>query len=121
MCFAHSGMASDALHVQTDIARVVAAALTELAAIGSLGAFEVTGSGTPEAAVPPPGDRILDGSSRVMQNRWNRDRDLPAAITVRPGRYPRTESDERQCLGQSVASRSVTHCALSNAPPAVGR
>jgi acetamidase/formamidase len=83
MCFAHSGTASEALHVQAEIGDDAAAAFSELAAVGSLGAVDVAGSGTPETVAAPPGERVLDGYSRVMQNRWNRD--LPAALTVRPG------------------------------------
>jgi acetamidase/formamidase len=83
MCFAHSGTASDALHVQARIGPAAAAAFGGLAATGGLGPVEVAGSGTPDALVAPQGDRVLDGYSRVNHNRWNRD--LPAAITVRPG------------------------------------
>jgi len=83
MCFAHSGTASEALHVQAEIGPDVAAAFSELAGAASLASTEVTGSGTPEAVVAPRGERILDGYSRVMHNRWNRD--LDAAISVRPG------------------------------------
>jgi acetamidase/formamidase len=83
MCFAHSGTASEALHVQAEIGSDAAAAFSELAALGGLDSVEVAGSGTPETLVAPAGDRILDGYSRVMHNRWNRD--LPAAVSVRPG------------------------------------
>ena len=83
MCFAHSGTASDALHVQREIGASAAAAFTGLAAAGSLGTVEVAGSGTPDAVVAPAGERVLDGYTKVRHNRWNRD--LPAAITVRPG------------------------------------
>jgi acetamidase/formamidase len=83
MCFAHSGTASEALHVQAEISADAVAALTQLAATGGLATVDVSGSGTPERLVAPAGDRILDGYSKVMHNRWNRD--LPAAITVRPG------------------------------------
>jgi acetamidase/formamidase len=83
MCFAHSGTASDALHVQAEIGSDAAAAFTGLATAGGLGTVDVAGSGTPDAVVAPQGERVLDGYTRVNHNRWNRD--LPAAITVRPG------------------------------------
>jgi acetamidase/formamidase len=83
MCFAHSGTASDALHVQAEIGREAAAAFSGLADQGDLGAVEVAGSGTPETLMAPRGERVLDGRTRVNHNRWNRD--LPAALTVRPG------------------------------------
>jgi acetamidase/formamidase len=83
MCFAHSGTASEALHVQAEISADAIAALTRLAATGGLSPVDVSGSGTPERLMGPAGDHILDGYSRVMHNRWNRD--LEAAITVRPG------------------------------------
>jgi acetamidase/formamidase len=83
MCFAHSGTASEALHVQAEIGSDAAAAFSELAAASGLSSVDIAGSGTPETLVAPAGDRILDGYSRVMHNRWNRD--LPAAVSVRPG------------------------------------
>ena len=58
-------------------------AFAALAEAGGLGSVEVTGSGTPETVVGPRGERVLDGYSRVMHNRWNRD--LDPAVTVRPG------------------------------------
>jgi hypothetical protein len=67
MCFAHSGTAGEALHVQAAIGADAAAASSELATVGSLGTVDVAGSGTPEAVVAPPGERVLDGYSRVMQ------------------------------------------------------
>jgi acetamidase/formamidase len=82
MCFAHSGTASEALHVQAEIGSDAAAAFSGLAAVG-LHSVDVAGSGTPETVFAPAGERILDGYSRVMHNRWNRD--LPAAVSVRPG------------------------------------
>ena len=55
MCFAHSGTASEALHVQAEISPDAVAALSELAASGGLGTVDVSGSGTPEALVAPGG------------------------------------------------------------------
>jgi hypothetical protein len=57
MCFAHSGTASDALHVQAEIG--AAAAFTGLAVVGSLETVEVAGSGTPEAVMVPRCERVL--------------------------------------------------------------
>jgi acetamidase/formamidase len=83
MCFAHSGTASDALHVQAAIGDEAASAFAGLADARGLGTVDVAGSGTPETVAVPRGDRVLDGYTRVNHNRWNRD--LPAAVTVRPG------------------------------------
>jgi acetamidase/formamidase len=83
MCFAHSSTASDALHIQAQIGDEAASAFGSLADAGALGTVEVPGSGTPDAVVAPSGERVLDGYTRVNHNRWNRD--LPPAISVRPG------------------------------------
>lgn len=83
MCFAHSGAASDALHVQAGVDSDAAQAFTELAEADGLGSVDLTGSGTPDAVIAPRGERVLDGYSRVMHNRWNRD--LEPTVTVRPG------------------------------------
>jgi acetamidase/formamidase len=83
MCFAHSGTPSDALHVQAGVGVDAAQAFTALAEADGLGSVEVTGAGTPERVVGPRGERVLDGFSRVMHNRWNRD--LDPTISVRPG------------------------------------
>ncbi len=47
MCFAHSGTASEALHVQAEIGSDSAAAFAELAGVGRLATVDVAGSGTP--------------------------------------------------------------------------
>src|SRR4051794_40687303 len=83
MCFAHSGTPSDALHVQAGVSAEAGAAFTGLAQADGLGSVEVVGAGTPDAVVAPRGERVLDGVSRVMHNRWNRD--LEPTVTVRPG------------------------------------
>ena len=83
MCFAHSGTASDGLHVQAGIGPAAVSSFTELAQAGGLGTVDVSGSGTPEAVAAPRGDRVLDGYRQVLHNRWNRD--LEPAVTVRPG------------------------------------
>lgn len=83
MCFAHSGTPSEALHVQTGVGAEAAQAFSRLAQSDGLPAVDVAGSGTPEVVMAPRGDRVLDGFSRVMHNRWNRD--LDPVVTVRPG------------------------------------
>lgn len=91
MCFAHSGTASDALHVQAEIGASAAAAFTELAAAGGLGTLKVAGSGIPGAVAAPDGERVLGGCTRVIHNRWNRGRHHdhrpgPDPPAHRPGR-----------------------------------
>jgi hypothetical protein len=71
------------MHVQAEIGSDAAAAFSGLASASGLSSVDITGSGTPETLVAPVGDRSLDGYSRVMHNRWNRD--LLAAVSVRPG------------------------------------
>jgi acetamidase/formamidase len=83
MCFAHSGTASESLHVQAGISEATAAAFGQLARAGSMGSLDIVGSGTPDAVIAPRGERVLDGYSTVNHNRWNRD--LEAATTIRPG------------------------------------
>jgi acetamidase/formamidase len=83
MCFAHSATASESLHVQAGISDDAAAAFAGLADAGGLGRVDVAGSGTPEVVATTAGDRVLDGYTTVNHNRWNRD--LPAAVRVRPG------------------------------------
>src|SRR5580704_4123270 len=83
MCFAHSATASESLHVQAGIGSDAAQAFAGLAESGGVGAVDIAGSGTPDVLAAPYGERVLDGYGNVMHNRWNRD--LPAAVTVRPG------------------------------------
>jgi acetamidase/formamidase len=83
MCFAHSGTPSEALHVQAGIGAAAASAFAQLSQGGGLSAVDVAGSGTPEVVAGPGGDLVLDGFSRVLHNRWNRD--LEPAVRVRPG------------------------------------
>jgi hypothetical protein len=49
MCFAHSGTASDAVHVQAGIGAAAATTSAELAESGGLSTVDVAGSGTPDA------------------------------------------------------------------------
>jgi hypothetical protein len=44
---------------------------------------DVAGQGTPDTVAVPQGDRVVDGYTRVLHNRWNRD--LEPVVTVRPG------------------------------------
>src|SRR4051794_6813589 len=83
MCFAHSGTASESLHVQAGISAGAAAAFAGLADARGLSQVDVAGSGVPEAVAAPSSDRVLDGYTSVKHNRWNRD--LPPAVSVRPG------------------------------------
>jgi acetamidase/formamidase len=83
MCFAHSGTASEALHVQAEIGPEAVAAFTGLTEAGGMTPVDVAGAGTPETLAAPAGDRILDGYHEVNHNRWNRD--LAPRVTVRPG------------------------------------
>jgi acetamidase/formamidase len=73
MCFAHSGTASDALHVQAEIGVDAATAFRSIRAQAT--GVDVAGQGSP--------GRVLDGYTSVNHNRWNRD--LEAAAVVRPG------------------------------------
>ena len=83
MCFAHSGTPADQLHVQAGVTSEAAQAFTRLAGADGLGAVEVPRAGLPGTVVAPQGDRVLDGFSRVLHNRWNRD--LDPVLTVQPG------------------------------------
>ncbi len=83
MCFAHSGSPSDSLHVQAGIGVEAAQAFHDLAVRDGLSPVEVTGQGTPDTVVVPKGDRVVDGYTRVLHNRWNRD--MEPVVTVRPG------------------------------------
>jgi acetamidase/formamidase len=83
MCFAHSGTADDALQVQAGVGSEAAKAFSRLAEAEGLTAVNISGSGTPEAVAAPHAEQVLDGFSRVMHNRWNRD--LDPMVTVRPG------------------------------------
>jgi acetamidase/formamidase len=83
MCFAHSGTASEAVHVQAGIGTATASTFAGLAEAGGVGTVDVAGSGTPDTVAAPRGDRVLDGYGRVLHNRWNRD--LEPAVRVRQG------------------------------------
>src|SRR6266568_4827173 len=85
MCFIHSGSTGNSGLVQRAVLGEAAAAAFSGAAAGawSMGSMDVAGSGSPDAVTGPAGAAVLDGFSRVLHNRWNRD--LPPAAVVRPG------------------------------------
>ena len=56
MCFAHSGTASEALHVQAGIGPAAAGAFAQLAQGGGPSAVDVAGSGTSDVAAGRQGD-----------------------------------------------------------------
>jgi len=83
MCFAHAGTGSDSLHVQAGVGADAAQAFSRVGQGDGLAAVDVPGAGTPDTVMAPRGDLVLDGYSRVLHNRWNRD--LAPMVTVRPG------------------------------------
>jgi len=91
MCFIHSGSTGNSDLVQRAVLGEAAAAAFGGVAAGSWmrgegevgGGVDVAGSGTPDVVAGGAGERVLDGYSQVLHNRWNRD--LPPAVTVRPG------------------------------------
>ncbi len=66
MCFAHSGSASDSLHVQAGIGTEAAAAFSDLARLDGLTSVDIAGQGTPDTVAVPHGDRVVDGCTRVL-------------------------------------------------------
>ncbi len=85
MCFVHSGSgAGGSLVQQTALGAAAATAFSTLAAGGGVvGGMDVAGSGTPDVVTGPAGARVVDGYGQILHTRWNRD--LPPAVTVRPG------------------------------------
>ncbi len=81
MCFVHAGGSGPVQ--QAAIGAAAATAFSSVAAGTSVGALDVVGHGTPDVVAAPDGAQVLDGFSRVLHNRLNRD--LPPAATVRPG------------------------------------
>ena len=90
MCFVHS----DGLLPMRRLAQPVGVSAATAAAIGasgsellsSSGGVTVAGMGDPEAVITAPSPQpaqTIDGYSRVLHNRWNRD--LPPAATVPQG------------------------------------
>src|SRR5260370_6558775 len=84
MCFIHSGSTGNSDLVQRAVLGEAAAAAFGGVAAGtwSIG-MDVAGSGAPDVVAGAERARVLDGYNQVLHNRWNRD--LPPAVTVRPG------------------------------------
>jgi acetamidase/formamidase len=88
MCFVHSGNPGSLMR-RTAVSTAAASAfwsVSDAAGGGPLAAGEpldVAGSGSPEVTAGAGSRPVLDGFGQVLHNRWNRD--LPPAVTVRPG------------------------------------
>jgi acetamidase/formamidase len=105
MCFVHSGSAGAGLVQRAVVGEATVAAFSGVAAgAWSVGAMDVAGSGSPDAVAGPGGERILDGFSRVLHNRWNRD--LPPAAVVRPGEVIQLLCRDALDIGE--AARTLT-------------
>jgi len=112
MCFIHSGSAMRGAGevggglVQRAVVGEAAAAAFSGAAAGAwaMGSMDVAGSGSPDAVAGPAGAAVLDGFSRVLHNRWNRD--LPPAAVVRPGEVIQLLCRDALDIGE--AARSLT-------------
>lgn len=90
MCFVHSEnlLARGALIQQAPVSAATGAAIAGASSELSTAAEGVTvaGMGVPDLVVPAPAvqtAQTVDGYSRVLHNRWNRD--LPPVATVREG------------------------------------
>jgi acetamidase/formamidase len=107
MCFAHSGSpGAGALVQQAAVGPVAAAAFWSVSGGGGGAGQEadVAGSGSPDVVAGAGQARVLDGFGRVLHNRWNRD--LPAAVTVRPGEVIQLLCRDALDIGE--AARSLT-------------
>src|SRR6266702_356566 len=106
MCFIHSGSMGNSRLVQRAVVGEAAAAAFSGAAAGawSVGGTDVAGAGSPDAVAGPAGAPVLDGYSRVLHNRWNRD--LPPAAVVRPGQVIQLLCRDALDIGE--AARSLT-------------
>jgi acetamidase/formamidase len=106
MCFIHSGSAGGvSLAQRAALGEAAAAAFSGVAAgTWSVGGMDVAGSGSPDVAAGPAGAPVLDGYSRVLHNRWNRD--LPPAAVVRPGQVIQLLCRDALDIGE--AARSLT-------------
>lgn len=127
MCFVHSDRHAfgeqliQRVSVDGAVARAIAGAAPPLwafAGAGASGGMPVAGMGTPDAAVPPPASQpqsgsapapqptpaVVDGFSRVLHNRWNRD--LPPAARVRPGEAVQLLCRDALDIGE--AARTLT-------------
>ena len=106
MCFIHSGsMGNSRLVQRAVVGEAPAAAFCGVAAgAWAMGSTDVGGSGSPDAVAGPAGEPVLDGYSRVLHNRWNRD--LPPAAVVRPGQVIQLLCRDALDIGE--AARSLT-------------
>jgi len=102
MCFVHSGGAGDSGLVQrAAIGEAAAAAFSSVAAgTGAAGGIDVAGSGTPDVVAGPGGEQVVDGFSRVLHNRFNRD--LPPVAVVRPGEVIQLLCRDALDIGEAV-------------------
>jgi acetamidase/formamidase len=106
MCFVHSGSgAGGSLVQQTALGAAAATAFSALAAGGGVvGGMDVAGSGSPDVVTGPAGARVVDGYGQILHTRWNRD--LPPAITVRPGEVIQLLCRDALDIGE--AARTLT-------------
>jgi acetamidase/formamidase len=65
---------------------------------------DIAGSGSPDVVAGPGATRVLDGYGQVLHNRWNRD--LPPAVTVRPGEVIQLLCRDALDIGE--AARTLT-------------
>lgn len=85
------------------LAKTVAAAEQGISSPG-VGRPDVVVAGPPDDDPPPQPSKTLDGFSKTMHNRWNRD--LPAAATVKQGRAVQFLC--RDALDIGSAARTLT-------------
>jgi acetamidase/formamidase len=104
MCFVHSGSAGGGLVQRAAIGEAAAAAFAGVAAGTWSTGMDVAGSGRPDVVAGAGQARELDGYHQVLHNRWNRD--LPPAVTVRPGEVIQLLCRDALDIGE--AARSLT-------------
>jgi len=103
MCFVHSGNASGLVQ-RAAIGEAAAAAFSGVTAGNWAMGTDIAGSGSPDAVAGPGETRVLDGYRQVLHNRWNRD--LPPAVTVRPGEVIQLLCRDALDIGE--AARTLT-------------
>jgi len=103
MCFVHSGNASGLVQ-RAAIGEAAAAAFSGVTAGNWAMGTDIAGSGSPDAVAGPGEARVLDGYRQVLHNRWNRD--LPPAVTVRPGEVIQLLCRDALDIGE--AARTLT-------------
>ncbi len=107
MCFIHGdGSGVGGLVQRATVGPVAAAAFSSVSAGGgtAVEGMDVAGSGSPDVVAGPGQPRVLDGFGRVLHNRWNRD--LPSAVTVRPGEAVQLLCRDALDIGE--AARTLT-------------